>query len=104
MISWSCPSSVVRGQLKFQRTTDHLQLTFLKMDKNVRRSGLALALAGLLGALFFCMTDPRYGLRTNIALELIDRVNEARIGTTVGIGGSVIVLLIGLWLMTRRAA
>ena len=74
------------------------------MDKNVRRSGFALALAGLLGALFFWMTDPRYGLRTNISLELIDRVNEARIGTTVGIGGSVIVLLIGLWLMTRRTA
>ena len=72
------------------------------MDKNARRSGLALSLAGLLGALFFWMTDPRFGPRRNASLELIDRVNEARIGTTVGIVGSVIVLLIGLWLMTRR--
>ena len=72
------------------------------MDKNVRRSGLALALAGLLGALFFWMTDPRFGPRRSASLELIYRVNEARIGTTVGIVGSVIVLLIGLWLMTRR--
>ena len=72
------------------------------MDKNVRRSGLTLALAGLLGAIFFWMSDPRFGSQRNASYELIDRVNEARIGTTVGIGGSVIVLLIGLWLMTRR--
>jgi hypothetical protein len=77
------------------------------MDKNVRRSGLTLTLAGLLGALFFWMTDPRFGLHRKAVYEaidyqLIDRVNEARIGTTVGIVGSVIVLLIGLWLMTRR--
>ena len=35
--------------------------------------------------------------------ELIDRVNEARIGTMVGLGGSAVVLAIGLWLMSRRA-
>jgi hypothetical protein len=73
------------------------------MDKNIRRSGLPLTLAGLLGALFFWLTDPRVGHAANASYELIDRVNEARIGTTVGIAGSVIVLLIGLWLMTRRA-
>ena len=73
------------------------------MDKNVRRSGLTLALAGLLGALFFWMTDPRFGSQRNASYELIDRVNEARIGTTVGVVGSIIVLMIGLWLMSRRA-
>lgn len=72
------------------------------MDKNVRRSGLTLTLAGLLGALFFWMTDPRFGVQGNASYELIDRVNEARIGTMVGMVGSAIVLLIGLWLMTRR--
>ena len=74
----------------------------VKMDKNVRRSGLTLAFAGLLGALFFWMTDPRFGAARNASYELIDRVNEARIGTTVGIAGSAVVLVIGLWLMTRR--
>ena len=72
------------------------------MDKSVRRSGLALAFAGLLGALFFWLTDPRVGLHRNASYELIDQVNEARIGTTVGVIGSIIVLSIGLWLMTRR--
>lgn len=72
------------------------------MDKIVRKSGLTLAVAGLGGALFFWMTDPRFGSQRNASYELIDRVNEQRIGTTVGIVGSVIVLLIGLWLMTRK--
>ena len=72
------------------------------MDKNIRRSGLPLTLAGLLGGLFIWMTDPRFGSQRNASYELIDRVNEARIGTTVGIVGSAIVLLIGLWLLTRR--
>jgi hypothetical protein len=73
------------------------------MDKNVRRSGVSLALAGLIGALFFWMTDPRFGSTRSAAIDVIDRVNEARIGTFVGVAGSAIVLLIGLWLMTRRA-
>ena len=74
------------------------------MDNNVRRSGLTLALAGLSGAGFFWLTDPRFGATRNAAKEIIDRVNEAQIGTMVGVAGSAIVLLIGLWLMTRRAA
>ena len=63
-----------------------------------------MALAGLMGALFFWLTDPRVGSSRATSYELIDRVIEARIGTTVGIAGSAIVLAIGLWLMTRRAA
>jgi hypothetical protein len=73
------------------------------MDKNVRRSGVSLALAGVVGAMFFWLTDPRFGTAKAAGYELIDRVNEARIGTMVGVAGSAIVLLIGLWLMTRRA-
>ena len=72
------------------------------MDNNVRRSGLMLTVAGVLGALFFWWTDPRFGSQRNASYELIDRVNEARIGTSVGIVGAVIVVVIGLWLMTRR--
>lgn len=71
------------------------------MEANVRRSGLTLAVAGAAGALFFWLTDPRVG-RQRLAYDVIDRVNEARVGTIVGVVGSLAVLVIGLWLMTRR--
>lgn len=74
------------------------------MEANVRRSGVTLALSGLAGALFFWLTDPRFGTARATGYEVIDRVNEARIGTVVGIAGSAVVLMIGLWLMTRRTA
>ena len=74
------------------------------METNVRRSGMSLALTGVIGALFFWLTDPRVGGRHQAAAyDLIDRVNEAHVGTLVGVVGSAVVLLIGLWLMTRRA-
>jgi hypothetical protein len=67
-----------------------------------RRSGLSLVVAGLLGVGFFWATDPRYGLMHQTGENLIDAVKEARIGTFVGVGGSIAVLMIGLWLLTRR--
>jgi hypothetical protein len=74
----------------------------IQVVTNVRRSGVSLALAGAAGALFFWLTDPRFG-RQQLASDVIDRVNEAQIGTMVGVVGSVAVLVIGLWLMTRKA-
>jgi hypothetical protein len=71
------------------------------MDQGVRRSGLTLALAGLCGAAFFLITDPRFGPQ-RLAYDVIDRVNQAHVGTVVGIVGSLAVLVIGLWLMTRK--
>ena len=74
------------------------------MDKNVHRSGLSLLLAGIGGGLFFWLTDPRYGLHHGgFGADIVDRMNEARLGTLVGVVGSGIVVLIGLFLMTRRA-
>jgi hypothetical protein len=67
-----------------------------------RRSGLSLVIAGLLGVGFFWATDPRYGLVHPPPQTVIDAANQARIGTVVGVGGSVAVLIIGLWLLTRR--
>jgi hypothetical protein len=67
-----------------------------------RRSGLSLVIAGLLGIGFFWATDPRWGLVHPQAQSVIDAANQARIGTMVGVGGSIAVLLIGLWLLTRR--
>lgn len=58
--------------------------------------------AGLVGVLFFWATDPRYGIFRSAAENIVDAANQARIGTIVGAAGSAIVLLIGLWLLTRR--
>jgi hypothetical protein len=54
------------------------------MGKHPRWSGLALRWGGA-------------------AENVIDAANEALVGTFVGIAGSLVVLLIGLWLITRRA-
>jgi hypothetical protein len=73
------------------------------MDKIVRRSGLGLSVAGLLGGLFFWLTDPRFELKRTTNYELIDHANETRIGTMVGLIGSGVLLAVGLWLLTRKA-
>lgn len=67
-----------------------------------RRSGSSLVIAGLLGIAFFWATDPRYGFIPSAADNIIDAANQARIGTWVGIAGSIVVLVIGLWLLTRK--
>lgn len=71
-----------------------------------RRSALRLILAGLLAGAFFWLTDPRWGPagRAVPRWALVDAVNQATPGTVIGLAGSAIVLLIGLWLMTRRTA
>ncbi len=70
-----------------------------------RRSGTTLVILGLLGIGFFWLTDPRYGV---VSLSgdgnLVDRANRAFIPTAVGIVGSAMIFLIGLWLARRKAA
>lgn len=75
------------------------------MARNIR-SGFALFVIGLIGILFFVATDVRYGLARywTDSRILVDAAHEAWPGTYVGVAGSVIILLIGLWLMTRRTA
>jgi hypothetical protein len=71
----------------------------------MRKSGIVLSLAGLIGGIFFWATDPRYGwLRSAESTAIIDAANEAQIGTFVGVAGCAVVLVIGLWLMMRRTA
>lgn len=70
---------------------------------NYRRSGFYLIIAGLIGGLFFWATDPAYGWAHAADQNVIDAANEARIGTVVGIAGSAVVFVTGLWLLTRRA-
>jgi hypothetical protein len=87
-----------------QLTTNNPQLTTTNMDRIVRRSGLGLSLAGLLGGLFFWLTDTRFQLQRTTNYELIDHANQTHIGTMVGLIGSGVILLVGLWLLTRKAA
>jgi hypothetical protein len=76
------------------------------MPNDNRQSGLRLCLAGIGGGLFFWLTDPRWGFvgRRIAADDLIDAINQGRPGTLIGLTGSAIVLIIGVWLMTRRTA
>jgi hypothetical protein len=75
------------------------------MTKSTRTSGLGLVLAGALGIAFFYLTDPRWGWlgRRSAGEDAIDAVHRLAPGTMVGLAGSAIVLLVGLWLATRRA-
>jgi hypothetical protein len=75
------------------------------MTPGVRFSGFTLVVAGMVGMVFFWLTDSRWGLarRWVADVHLIDSANEVLPGTVVGMAGSAIVLLVGLWLMVRRA-
>jgi len=85
-----------------------------------RRSGLTLFLLGVVGAVFFWSTDPRYGPLMHRGPEarldwrywlfllrgspdnLIDAANQARVSTVVGMVGCVALVIVGLWLLSRR--
>jgi hypothetical protein len=62
-------------------------------------------LAGLCGGGFFAVTDPRVNLAGGSAsAQVADAVSHAWPGTWVGIAGSAVIVLIGLWLTMRRTA
>ena len=92
----------------------------MSMARATRRSGVAFLLLGMLGAVFFWATDPRFGpevhreaigqldwrhwlyvLRGSPA-NVIDAANQTTLSTMVGVGGSAALLLVGLWLLSRR--
>ena len=74
------------------------------MTRDTRRSGLSLLIVGAVGMLFFWLTDPRYGWLPpgQRAATVVDAIRQATPGTLIGIAGSALVSLIGLWLLTRR--
>ncbi len=74
------------------------------MTRDTRSSGLRLAAAGVVGVMFFWLTDPRWGFvgRMMHRDDLIDAINFSRPGTIVGLVGSTIVVIAGLWLTSRR--
>lgn len=92
----------------------------MSMSRANRRSGLAFVVVGMLGAASFWVTDPRLGPAVHRSASgrldwrhwlfvvrgspdnLLDAAHQAMLGTLVGIAGSLLLLLLGLWLLTRR--
>jgi hypothetical protein len=76
------------------------------MTRDTRRSGLSLIIVGVVGILFFWLTDPRWGWIPpgQRAATVVDAIRQATPGTIIGVAASGLVLLIGLWLMTRRVS
>lgn len=70
------------------------------------RSALFLILSGLVAAGFFWFTDPWIGGARHVMssrLNFLDAAHQAWPGTLVGLAGSAVVVLIGLWLTVRRS-
>jgi|SRR5688572_456146 hypothetical protein len=91
------------------------------MTRATRRSGVVLVVLGVLGGLYFWLSDPRYGPEARATPQgaadvrhwlyrlrgspqnPVDAANTAWLSTAVGLAGSLTVLGIGGWLLTRRA-
>ena len=90
------------------------------MTRATRRSGVVLIILGVLGGLYFWLTDPRYGPAAHARPQgpadvrhwlfvlrgspdnPVDAANTAWPSTAVGVAGSLTVLGIGVWLVRRR--
>ena len=93
----------------------------MSMGRSTRRSGLVFLLIGMIGAAFFWVTDPRFGPEVHryglgewdwrhwlyvlrgSPDNVIDAANQTMLSTFVGVAGSAALLMIGLWLLTRRS-
>ena len=92
----------------------------MSLTHTTRRSGFTLVVLGLLGAGFFWMTDPRCGWPIGLASagwyeprhwlallrgssgNMIDAAHESSVTTVIGLGGAALVLMVGVYLMSRR--
>jgi hypothetical protein len=92
----------------------------MSIAQSTRRSGLSLFWLGIAGALFFWISDPGHGPPIHRAAEgrldwqywlfllrgspqnLVDAANQAHTSTIVGVAGSLLILLVGLGLLSRR--
>ena len=76
----------------------------MSLIRTTRRSGLTLLVLGLAGVAFFWLTDPRSWLaamRGNPTNQ-VDAATDASVATLVGLAGSLSVVGVGLYLMSRR--
>jgi hypothetical protein len=71
---------------------------------NIRRPAFWLVLSCLGAIGFFVLTDPRAGLLTYSTPNPIDALRQAEIGTMVGVVGSGLILLVALFLCTRKGS
>jgi hypothetical protein len=74
---------------------------------NRTRSAIGLVFLGILGGLFFWLTDPKLGIATRLmdsSVNHIDAANQGALGTYIGLIGSAIAVLVGLWSIWRRPA
>jgi len=71
------------------------------------RSAILLTFFGILAVAFFWFTDPTLGVADHLMdshINRLDAANQAWPGTLMGLAGSAVVTLTGLWLMTKRSA
>lgn len=76
----------------------------LSSHHNIRRPAFWLACTCVLAILFFVLTDPRLGVVKYRDLNPIDAANLTEPGTLLGLAGSSLLLLISLFLCTRKGA
>lgn len=73
----------------------------------MRKYGILLILFGLLGAVFFALTDPRimppWIEYLGWGRNLVDASINALPGSLLGLVGSVVIMLTGFWLLVRRS-
>lgn len=73
----------------------------------MKRSGLLLIVGGAAGMAFFLATDPRimpkWATRVGWSANLVDATSDALAGTVLGLAGALVIFLIGLWLLVRKA-
>jgi hypothetical protein len=71
---------------------------------NIRRPAFWLVLTCLGAILFFLATDPRAGLVSFGTPNVVDAIHQAEMGTVVGLAGSVVLLVIAIFLCTRKGS
>lgn len=76
----------------------------LASTHNIRRPAFWLVLTCLAAIAFFILTDPRVGLVRYNAPTEVDALRQTELGTIVGVTGSVILLIVALFLCTRKGS
>lgn len=71
---------------------------------NIRRPAFWLVLTCLASLVFFIATDPRAGLLAYPNTAPSDAAGQTTLGTTVGLAGGSLLLVVSLFLSTRKGS